>query len=97
MILVYLIVGCVLLGLTYLWAKAFYLFFKAIFQLTFFSKRNHENSNPYIKTQLLINQNNKNYDEYLKWMGKNGGGVPIEKVMTKEEFEAEQKLKRLIS
>ena len=55
-----------------------------------------ENSNPYILAQKKVDLNNKHYEEYLEWMSKNSEGVPIDKVMTKEEFNAEQKIKSLI-
>lgn len=51
-----------------------------------------ENSNPYILAQKKIDQNNRDYQNYINWMQKNSSGVPLEKIMTKEEFLAEQKI-----
>ncbi|MBA4154155.1 MAG: hypothetical protein C0512_07405 [Flavobacterium sp.] len=53
--------------------------------------------NPYIKAQKTIDKNNRDYENYLKWMDKNSNGVPLNKMMTKEEYVAEQKIKSLIS
>lgn len=52
-----------------------------------------ENSNPYILAQKKIDKNNRDYEEYLEWMQKSSSGVPIEKLLTREEFIAEQKIK----
>lgn len=52
-----------------------------------------ENSNPYILAQKKIDKNNRDYEEYLEWMQKSSSGVPIDKLMTKEELIAEQKIK----
>lgn len=59
-------------------------------------KQIKENENPYILAQKKIDLNNKHYEEYLEWMEKNihnSLGVPLDKIMTKEEFIAEQKIK----
>lgn len=51
--------------------------------------------NPYIKAQLIKDKNDRDYEEYIQWMEKNSSGVPFKKVMTKEELEAEKKIKNL--
>jgi hypothetical protein len=56
-------------------------------------KQIKENENPYILVQKRVDLNNKHYEEYLEWMQSQSSGVPIEKMMTKEEFIAEQKIK----
>lgn len=51
--------------------------------------------NPYVKAHLIKLHNDKMYDEYQDWMAKHGSGVPIPKVTTPEDVEAEKKIKRL--
>ena len=60
-------------------------------------KKLREENNPYIKAQKLIDKNNQDYQNYIDWMQKNSNGVPLDKIMTKEEFTADQKIKKLIS
>lgn len=52
--------------------------------------------NLYINAHRVKIDNDRQYDEYLKWLNKKGEGVPIPKVMTKEDAEAEKQIKRLI-
>lgn len=39
-------------------------------------------------------QNDADYADYEKWMRTKGDGFPIEKVLTRDEFEANRKFKR---
>ena len=54
-------------------------------------------TNPYIEAQKKIMDNDKNYDEYIEWMSKNGSGVPIDKIKHKEEVEAEKKYNKQLN
>lgn len=87
MILIGLVV-CVVLG--YAWVKFVY------WLLPNPKPKTQPIQNPYIKAQILKQKNDKDYEEYLDWMAKNGSGVPFEKVMTKEEYEADRKIKKLL-
>ena len=49
--------------------------------------------NPYIDSHLMRRANDKAYAEYLEWLDKDGGGLPIEKVKTGEELKFENELK----
>ena len=40
--------------------------------------------------------NNKKYEEYEKWMRTKGEGIPIEKVITQDEHEAIEKIKKYL-
>jgi hypothetical protein len=95
MIIVYGIIVLIGIFACYVWWKiCIYAKNKAIA----FINRNDikENSNPYILAQKKVDLNNKHYEEYLEWMQKNSSGVPLDKIMTKEEFIAEQKIKSAI-
>lgn len=94
MIIILLIAIIVCFVLCYLWVK----FVFAIFSPKIWNRKKlKEDSNPYIKAQKLINANHKNYDDYLIWMQNNGGGIPLDKVMTREEFEGDAEIKKLIA
>ena len=58
-------------------------------------KRSKE-KNPYIQYHKFKNQNDQNYDDYLKWLEKEGHGVPIDKIVSREDFEAEKKIKKML-
>jgi hypothetical protein len=47
-------------------------------------------TNPYIEAQKTIMDNDKNYEEYIEWMSKNGSGVPVDKIKHKEEQDIEK-------
>lgn len=51
--------------------------------------------NPYISAHILKDKNETNYKEYLNWLSKRGG-VPIPKMRTREDIEAEVKIKNLM-
>jgi len=48
--------------------------------------------NPYIEAHLIRRRNDNDYEEYLKWLDDNGGGLPINKILTREEWEFKQQL-----
>ena len=49
--------------------------------------------NPYIVDHLYRRKNDSDYEAYLDWLDKEGGGLPLEKILTQEEWEFEQKIK----
>jgi hypothetical protein len=51
--------------------------------------------NPYIAYHKIKNKNDQNYDDYLKWLQANGGGVPVEKRVSAEDKKAETKIRNL--
>ena len=74
------------------------MFIRLIKKFYFFinKKKRIENENEYIIKQKQIDENNRKYYEYLDWMQKNSEGIPLEKIKTKEEFEADLKIKSLM-
>ena len=53
------------------------------------SKKNTLVENPYIHSHLIRRANDKAYENYLDWLDKTGGDLPIEKVKSKEELKFE--------
>ena len=43
--------------------------------------------NPYIKTHKLKWQNERDYDEYIKWLDKNKGDLPLKEVRMQDDIE----------
>lgn len=95
MILLYLIGALFLIVACYLWVKLIFLLCN---MLNNFINRNKikENSNPYIAEQKARMWNDQQYEDYLKWMRTKGEGMVIEKVLTKDEFEADEKIKKYL-
>ena len=87
--LIFMLVGC------YLWVKFVYVILGKLSNVLF-KNRKKEEPNPYIQAQKRIDLNNKLYEEYLLWMANNSSGVPLDKAMTKEEFEADKQINKLI-
>jgi hypothetical protein len=85
MILLYIAGIAVILVASYSWVKFVYFIFP--------TKR--KSTNAYINAHKLKMKNDKDYEEYLKWLEKNGEGVPFNKVTTPEEKKAENKIKNL--
>lgn len=75
----------------YLWVKFVFAIFRLINK-----KPIQKPINPYIEAQKTIMENDKNYEDYLKWMDEKGSGVPLNKLMTEEEYKAERQYKKLI-
>jgi hypothetical protein len=48
--------------------------------------------NPYIEAHLVRRRNDDDYEEYLKWLSDSGGDLPINKILTREEWEFKQQL-----
>lgn len=61
-----------------------------------FRNRIEENENPYIRAQKEIMKNDCFYDQYEKWMRKKGDGVPIEKITTVYDKQADKKIKKYL-
>ncbi|MGV3695504.1 hypothetical protein [Flavobacterium sp.] len=80
----------------WLWCKFVMILFGKIYRIIN-RKKIQEQNNPYIQAQKLKMANDKNYEDYLEWMNKHSYGVPFQKIMTREEFEAENKISSLIS
>lgn len=49
--------------------------------------------NHYIETHKKKLQNDKAYEDYLNWLDKKGGDLPIEKELTPEEKDFQKKIK----
>lgn len=58
--------------------------------------RKPKQENPYIQYDQLVRKNDKWYSDYLNHLSKNGGGVPVKKVRTPEEIEADRKIKSIL-
>ena len=82
------IVVCV--ALCYWWVKAIV----TIFDWLEKKINGTDVNNPYIKAHLSKKKGDTTYQEYLKWLDKNGGDMPLEKLKTKEELEFDRKLER---
>lgn len=50
--------------------------------------------NPYISEHLARRINERSYEEYLKWLDEEGIGLPIDEILTRKEWEFQQKLKK---
>ena len=74
-----------------------YAFIKGIQKLYSHLKASKEDltPNPYIEAHKLRHENDKNYEDYLSWLNEQGGDIPIKKVLTREEWEFEKKLKSI--
>lgn len=96
MIYVLLFIGIGFLVLAcYLWVKFVFVLGDKLYYFVFKNKIK-ENENPYIAEQKARMWNNKKYEEYEKWMRKKGEGIPIEKVITQDEHEAIEKIKKYL-
>ena len=87
MIFVYATLVIVGFALCYLWVKVVFSVFAYI--------NTRRNSNPYINAERVKMKNDKDYENYLKWMDKHGTGAPMQKLKSREEFIAEQKITSL--
>lgn len=56
------------------------------------TKKSSQTTNPYIQAHLMRRDNDAHYEEYLNWLDKTGGGLPIEKLKTKEELKFEKQI-----
>lgn len=91
MVILLLIIGiAILIYASVMWVKFVWFVFTP-------KKKIEKPTNPYIEAQKTIMDNDKNYEEYIEWMSKNGSGVPIEKIKHKEEVEAEKKLNKTLN
>ncbi|MDI9256323.1 hypothetical protein [Flavobacterium sedimenticola] len=94
MIIVYTALILIGIAASVLWCKAVFWFFGKL-EKRINKKKIAEQNNPYIQAHKAKMLNDKNYEEYLDWMAKNAHGVPVPKMMTREDWEASQKINRL--
>lgn len=95
-VVIYVIMAFIVFAFIY---NSFKLVFNLIMKVINRLRKNkiEELNNEYIIKQKIIDENEKKYNDYLNWMQKrNNGSVPIEKIKTKEEFEAEKKINQLL-
>lgn len=71
--------------------------YTAKFLLSKIVKYEKKKNNPYIKFHKLKMKNDEDYQDYLEWIKKEGSGVPIEKLLSFEDYKAEQKIKKSLS
>jgi hypothetical protein len=95
MIVLYVLGALFLIIACYLWVK-FVLALCNILNNYFNRNKIKENANPYIIEQKARMWNDQQYEDYLKWMRTKGEGMTIEKIMTKDEFEANEKIKKYL-
>ena len=86
--MVLIITGCIVVGvcLIYLWVKAFNAVFNPLI------RKVNKNSNPYITAHKVKFKNDKDYDNYLRWLNKKGGDMPIDKLKSIQELQFEKQL-----
>lgn len=70
----------------YLWIKAVNVLFQpAINRLERKRAKLEKRDNAYVQAHLLRRNNDQMYEEYLDWLDKTGGDLPIDKIRTREE------------
>lgn len=67
-----------------------------VFLIGFFVFRNR-NTNPYIKNHKAKWQNEKNYQEYLKWLNKTNPDIPFPEIKINHEIEISKQLDRTVN
>lgn len=86
MILFYILFGAVICGaFVVAWAKSLLWIINKI-------EYKKENRNPYVKEHENRVLNDSYYEDYLKWLDEKGGGLPIDKIKSKEEKEFLKKI-----
>lgn len=93
MVILLIIGGLILIAACYLWVKLVFTMCNKLHNYIFRNKIK-EDANPYIAEQKARMWNNRKYDEYEKWMRTKGDGLPIEKVISQEEKEIIEKIKK---
>lgn len=93
--IILIVIGCIflLVGLCFFAWLIMHLF-RTMYRIRS-KKERLEDKNPYIFTQKKIDQNNLDYQNYIAWMHRNGGDIPLQKMMTKEEHDILYKIKTL--
>lgn len=51
--------------------------------------------NYYVQAHLIRENNDQMYEEYLNWLDKTGGNLPIDKILTEEEVNFRNKMNRI--
>ncbi|MHC0442316.1 hypothetical protein [Flavobacterium sp. 3-210] len=95
MIVLIVIGTLILLFACYLWMKLFFILVNKLYRFVF-RKKIQEKENPYIIEQKARMKNDLNFEEYQKWMRKKGDGFPIQKVMTSDEKQQHEKIKKYL-
>ncbi len=93
--MVFVVILSIVVGglLIYGWIKLVNAIFNPLIKKS--EKRNNQIStieNPYVEAHLLRRRNDKDYEDYLNWLDKTGGDLPIQKVLTREEWEFKKQL-----
>lgn len=97
MIYILIFIGVAFLILAcYLWVKFVFILCNKLYIFAFKNKIK-ESKNPYIVEQKARMWNDRMYEEYEKWMRKKGDGIPIEKIVTRDEHEAIEKIKKYLN
>ena len=82
----FLIILFITLGVLYVIGLVFLRLLKLIGRLVGFKGNNSSTeANPYIKAHRSKFKNDADYEQYLQWLSKKGGDIPIEKKMSDEE------------
>lgn len=55
-------------------------------------RRMYKLDNPYIQAHQVRRHNDDSYQEYLEWLDKNNGSLPIDKLKTHEELRFEEEI-----
>jgi hypothetical protein len=96
MIVIYVLGALFLIVACYLWVK--FVFAMCNILNNYFNRNKiKEDNNPYISEQKDRMKNTENYEDYLKWMRTKGDGMIIEKVIARDEFEANEKIKKYLN
>jgi hypothetical protein len=80
---------CTAYVLIKLWIKFVYFMFPV--------KLRDEGKNPYIEYEKRKIKNDRDYKAYLEYMNKHNRSVPVAKLLTPEEKDAERKIKSLFN
>jgi len=95
MIVLFIIGTLFLLLACYFWMKLIFILIDKTYRFLF-RKRVREKENPYIIEQKARMKNDRNFEEYQKWMRKKGDGFPLEKTVSSAEKQAIEKLKKYL-
>jgi len=85
----FLLLGC------YFWIKLVCILIDKLYRFAF-RKKIREKENPYIIEQKARMKNDRYFEEYQIWMRKYGDGFPLEKVVTSDEKQANEKIKKYL-
>lgn len=86
--MVLLIIGIIVFGIAvcYGFVKAVNAIFNPMInRLEKKKKRLNKSDNPYVQAHLMRRNNDQMYEEYIDWLDKTGGDLPIDKIRSREE------------